>query len=140
VGVPIGVCLCLAGVVYIFSHRQHGAVPVLSHADVWRVDSYGLIAIPLFILIGEIMNSGGITRRLVDLAMAFIGSVKGGPGLREHPGQHDGGVHHRLGHGAGGHHVASHGARDGESRATTRPSPPASRSMAACWAPSSRPR
>ncbi len=33
------------------------------------VDSYGLIAIPLFILIGEIMNSGGITRRLVDLAI-----------------------------------------------------------------------
>lgn len=42
------------------------------------MDSYGLIAIPLFILIGEIMNSGGITRRLVELAMAFIGSVKGG--------------------------------------------------------------
>ncbi|HRE20621.1 MAG TPA: TRAP transporter large permease, partial [Rhabdaerophilum sp.] len=42
------------------------------------VDSYGLIAIPLFILIGEIMNSGGITRRIVDLAMAFVGSLKGG--------------------------------------------------------------
>src|SRR5690606_3812950 len=42
------------------------------------VDSYGLIAIPLFILIGEIMNNGGITRRLVEPAMAFIGSVKGG--------------------------------------------------------------
>lgn len=42
------------------------------------VDSYGLIAIPLFILIGEIMGSGGITRRLVDLAMGFVGSVRGG--------------------------------------------------------------
>lgn len=42
------------------------------------VDSYGLIAIPLFILIGEIMNGGGITRRIVDLAMAFVGSLKGG--------------------------------------------------------------
>lgn len=42
------------------------------------MDSYGLIAIPLFILIGEVMNSGGITRRLVDLSMAFVGSIKGG--------------------------------------------------------------
>ena len=42
------------------------------------VDSYGLIAIPLFILIGEIMNGGGITRRIVDMAMAFVGSLKGG--------------------------------------------------------------
>lgn len=77
-GVPIGICLCLSGVVYILSVNS----PVLFQSFPLQmfagVDSYGLIAIPLFILIGEIMNSGGITRRLVDLAMAFIGSVKGG--------------------------------------------------------------
>lgn len=77
-GVPIGICLCLSGVVYILSVNS----PVLFQSFALQmfagVDSYGLIAIPLFILIGEIMNSGGITRRLVDLAMAFIGSVKGG--------------------------------------------------------------
>lgn len=78
IGVPIGVCLCLAGVVFILhsgSTVLFQSFPVQMFAG---VDSYGLIAIPLFILIGEIMNSGGITRRLVDLAMAFIGSVKGG--------------------------------------------------------------
>jgi tripartite ATP-independent transporter DctM subunit len=42
------------------------------------VDSYGLIAIPLFILIGEIMNGGGITRRIVEMAMAFVGALRGG--------------------------------------------------------------
>lgn len=42
------------------------------------VDSYGLIAIPLFILIGELMNGGGITRRIIDLSMAIVGSIKGG--------------------------------------------------------------
>ena len=42
------------------------------------VDSYGLIAIPLFVLIGEIMNSGGITQRLIELALGFVGSVRGG--------------------------------------------------------------
>lgn len=78
VGVPIGICLCLAGVVFILNSGStvlFQSFPLQMFAG---VDSYGLIAIPLFILIGEIMNSGGITRRLVDLAMAFIGSVKGG--------------------------------------------------------------
>jgi C4-dicarboxylate transporter DctM subunit len=78
VGVPIGICLCLAGVVFILSAGSpllFQSFPLQMFAG---VDSYGLIAIPLFILIGEIMNSGGITRRFVDLAMALIGSVKGG--------------------------------------------------------------
>ena len=78
VGVPIGICLCLAGVVFILNSGStvlFQSFPLQMFAG---VDSYGLIAIPLFILIGEIMNSGGITRRLVELAMAFIGSVKGG--------------------------------------------------------------
>ena len=78
VGVPIGICLCLAGVVFILNSGStvlFQSFPLQMFAG---VDSYGLIAIPLFTLIGEIMNSGGITRRLVELAMAFIGSVKGG--------------------------------------------------------------
>jgi C4-dicarboxylate transporter, DctM subunit len=78
VGVPIGICLCLGGVVYIAASGNpllYGNYPLQMFGG---VDSYGLIAIPLFILIGEIMNGGGITRRIVDLAMAFMGSLKGG--------------------------------------------------------------
>ncbi|WP_454738786.1 TRAP transporter large permease [Cupriavidus necator] len=78
VGVPIGLCLCLSGIVYIFSSGDNILTQSYPTQMFAGVDSYGLIAIPLFILIGEIMNSGGITRRLVDLSMAFIGSVKGG--------------------------------------------------------------
>ncbi|MGY4437085.1 tripartite ATP-independent transporter DctM subunit [Bradyrhizobium sp. F1.13.1] len=78
VGVPIGLSLCLAGLVYIAASGN----PVLFQSYPLQlfggVDSYGLIAIPLFILIGEIMNGGGITRRIVDMAMAFVGSLKGG--------------------------------------------------------------
>ena len=63
VGVPIGLCLCLAGFVYIIASGN----PVLFQSYPLQlfggVDSYGLIAIPLFILIGEIMNGGGITHR-----------------------------------------------------------------------------
>ncbi len=78
VGVPIGLCLCIAGIVYITASGN----PLLFQSYPLQlfggVDSYGLIAIPLFILIGEIMNGGGITRRIIDLAMAFLGSLKGG--------------------------------------------------------------
>lgn len=78
VGAPIGVCLCLAGLFYIVSTGN----PVLFQSFPTQmfggVDSYGLIAIPLFVLIGEIMNRGGITQKLVDLAMGFVGSVRGG--------------------------------------------------------------
>src|SRR5688572_33067288 len=78
VGVPIGLCLCLGGIVYIWWTGN----PLLFQSYPLQmfggVDSYGLIAIPLFILIGEIMNGGGITRRIIELAMAFVGSLRGG--------------------------------------------------------------
>ncbi len=78
VGVPIGLCLCIAGISYILASNN----PILFQSYPLQlfggVDSYGLIAIPLFILIGEIMNSGGITRRIVDMALAFVGALKGG--------------------------------------------------------------
>ncbi|KAB2889412.1 MAG: TRAP transporter large permease subunit, partial [Burkholderiaceae bacterium] len=77
-GVPIGVCLCLSGMVYILDTNAPVLFESFSSQMFGGVDSYGLIAIPLFILIGEIMGSGGITRRLVDMAMAFVGSVRGG--------------------------------------------------------------
>jgi C4-dicarboxylate transporter, DctM subunit len=78
VGVPIGLCLCVGAIAFISATGN----PLLFQSYPLQlfggVDSYGLIAIPLFILIGEIMNSGGITKRIVDLAMAFVGSLKGG--------------------------------------------------------------
>ena len=77
-GVPIGVCLCLAGIVYIFATDATVLFQSFPSQMFGGVDSYGLIAIPLFILIGEIMGSGGITRHLVDLAMGFVGAVRGG--------------------------------------------------------------
>jgi C4-dicarboxylate transporter DctM subunit len=78
IGVPIGACLCLSGVFFIFSTGNTVLLQSFPIQLFSGVDSYGLIAIPLFILIGEIMNSGGITQKLVDMAMAVIGSVKGG--------------------------------------------------------------
>jgi tripartite ATP-independent transporter DctM subunit len=78
VGVPIGLCLCLGAMIYIADSGNpllYNNYPLQLFGG---VDSYGLIAIPLFILIGEIMNGGGITQRIVQLAMAFVGSMRSG--------------------------------------------------------------
>ena len=78
VGMPIAVSLCMGALVYITASGNPLLFPNYPLQLFGGVDSYGLIAIPLFILIGEIMNGGGITQRIVNLAMAFVGSLKGG--------------------------------------------------------------
>jgi tripartite ATP-independent transporter DctM subunit len=78
VGLPIGICLCLGALVYILDSGNPLLFINYPLQLFGGVDSYGLIAIPLFILIGEIMNGGGITKRIVNLAMAFVGAIKGG--------------------------------------------------------------
>ena len=44
------------------------------------IDAFALTAVPLFILTGDLMNRGGVTRALIDLAMALVGRFKGGLG------------------------------------------------------------
>jgi tripartite ATP-independent transporter DctM subunit len=44
------------------------------------VDSFPLLAVPFFILAGELMNCGGISRRIIDMAQAWVGHVRGGLG------------------------------------------------------------
>lgn len=78
VGAPIAMCLCLGAIVYMAASGNTQVFQNYPLQMFGGVDSYGLIAIPLFILIGEIMNGGGITRRIVDLAMAFVGAFRGG--------------------------------------------------------------
>lgn len=78
VGVPISICIALAGVAFILSTGNPLLLQTFPTQLFGGVDSYGLIAIPLFVLIGEIMNGGGITRRLIDMAMAIVGRMKGG--------------------------------------------------------------
>jgi hypothetical protein len=40
------------------------------------VDSFPLLAVPFFILAGELMNSGGISRRIIDMAQAWVGHIR----------------------------------------------------------------
>jgi tripartite ATP-independent transporter DctM subunit len=44
------------------------------------IDSFPLLAVPFFILAGELMNTGGISRRIIDMAQAWVGHIRGGLG------------------------------------------------------------
>lgn len=78
IGVPIGLVLCLSAIVYIVASGNTVLLESYPLKLFTSLDNFGLLAIPLFILIGELMNSGGITTRLVHLAATFIGAVRGG--------------------------------------------------------------
>lgn len=77
-GVPIAFVLAISGALFIWYSGND--ILFLSYAQQLfsGVEKYGLLAIPLFILVGEVMNEGGITKRLVVFAGIFVGSLRGG--------------------------------------------------------------
>ncbi|MEE2900580.1 MAG: TRAP transporter large permease, partial [Gemmatimonadota bacterium] len=79
IGVPIAVSLGLTAVVAMLTGP--GGVASLPNAALVMFDgatSFPLIAIPLFILAGAIMNASGISRRLIDFASSLVGFIRGG--------------------------------------------------------------
>lgn len=77
-GVPIALVLALSALVYIHLSDQTVLLSSYGQQLFAGAERYGLLAIPLFMLTGELMNEGGITRRLIGLANVFIGRVRGG--------------------------------------------------------------
>ncbi|SOC10862.1 TRAP transporter large permease [Stappia indica] len=77
-GVPIAFALIALAVVIILAGGNHILFQSFPQQFFGGLENYGLLALPLFILLGEFMNEGGIGRRLMALAMALLGSVRGG--------------------------------------------------------------
>ncbi|UEM18587.1 TRAP transporter large permease [Skermanella mucosa] len=78
IGVPIAFALGLAAIVMMFIAGVSPAVMVEQAIN--GVNSFPLLAIPFFMLVGEIMSTGGIARRLVNFAEALVGFIAGGLG------------------------------------------------------------
>jgi len=78
-GVPVGIALAASSAVFIF---LDGRIPdvVVIHRMVNGVDSFPLLAVPFFILAGNLMNTAGITERIFDFAKALVGWMRGGLG------------------------------------------------------------
>lgn len=76
-GMPLAFTLSLTSLTYLLGIGGVSLI-ILPIKILGGVDSFVLLAIPLFILAGALMESGGISERIVDLAMAIVGRVRGG--------------------------------------------------------------
>ena len=78
VGAPIGIVLAVSAAVYLIDAGNSALIGSYALQLMSGIGKYGLLAIPLFMLVGEMMNGGGITTRLVGMARAIVGTMKGG--------------------------------------------------------------
>jgi len=76
--VPIAVCIGLATLWAIQSLGTVSAVNIVAPRFATGIDSFALLAIPFFILMGQLMGKGGIAKRLVDFAEGAVGRFPGG--------------------------------------------------------------
>ncbi|MBS0352940.1 MAG: TRAP transporter large permease subunit [Proteobacteria bacterium] len=79
IGVPIAFALLLCGVALMFQLDMFDS-QIVAQNLLNGADSFPLMAVPFFMLAGEIMNTGGLSKRIVNVAMAMVGHVKGGLG------------------------------------------------------------
>jgi TRAP-type transport system large permease protein len=79
IGMNMGLALVLtgAGMAFVLGFWD---TQLLAQNLVAGVDSFPLLAVPFFILAGELMNSGGISRRIIAMAQAWVGHIRGGLG------------------------------------------------------------
>lgn len=78
-GIPIAYALLVCGVALMW-HLDLFDAQILAQNVINGADSFPLLAVPFFMLAGEIMNVGGLSRRIVKLAMTLVGHVRGGLG------------------------------------------------------------
>jgi TRAP-type transport system large permease protein len=80
IGVPIAYSLLLSGVALMW-HLDLFDAQILAQNVINGADSFPLLAVPFFMLAGEIMNVGGLSKRIVNLALTLVGHVRGGLGF-----------------------------------------------------------
>src|SRR5260221_14241563 len=78
-GLPVAIAMAGASLIYVM---VTGNIPdyVVIHRMVNGLDSFPLLAVPSFILAGNLMNSAGITNRIYNFALALVGWMRGGLG------------------------------------------------------------
>jgi tripartite ATP-independent transporter DctM subunit len=78
IGIPISFALALTTLIYLIVKNDPAFYPMIAQQLFEGMDLYLLLAIPFFILAGEIMRSSGITRNLVGFSNALVGHFRGG--------------------------------------------------------------
>jgi len=80
IGAPIAFALIFCGVV-LMTYMGIFNPQIVAQNMIDGANSFILLAIPFFILAGELMNAGGLSRRIIDFALAFVGHLRGGLGV-----------------------------------------------------------
>jgi TRAP-type C4-dicarboxylate transport system permease large subunit len=78
-GIPVAMAMAGASLLYLFFVESSPPFVVI-HRMVSGIDSFPLLAVPFFILAGNLMNNAGITNRIYNYALALVGWLKGGLG------------------------------------------------------------
>ena len=78
-GLPVAIAMAGSSLLYIY-FTQSSPPFVVIHRMVSGIDSFPLLAVPFFILAGNLMNNAGITNRIYNYALALVGWMKGGLG------------------------------------------------------------
>jgi len=78
-GIPISFALLVCGAALMW-HLNMFDAQILAQNVINGADSYPLLAVPFFLLAGEVMNVGGLSRRIVNFALVLVGHIKGGLG------------------------------------------------------------
>jgi tripartite ATP-independent transporter DctM subunit len=78
-GIPIAFALLVCGAALMWRLDMFDA-QILAENVIHGADSYPLLAVPFFLLAGEVMNAGGLSRRIVNLALIMFGHLRGGLG------------------------------------------------------------
>ena len=78
-GMPIAFALLICGVA-LMMHMDMFDTQILAQNLINGADNFPLLAVPFFILAGELMNAGGLSRKIIEIAMALVGHIRGGLG------------------------------------------------------------
>ncbi|MEY4882850.1 MAG: hypothetical protein RIS34_704 [Pseudomonadota bacterium] len=78
-GIPIAFSLLLCGAALMWQMNMFDA-QILAQNLIEGANSFPLLAVPFFMLAGEVMNAGGLSKRIVNFAMTLVGHIKGGLG------------------------------------------------------------
>ena len=78
-GIPVAFAILSAGMAYLAT--TGGSMLVVAQRLIYGLNSFTLLAVPLFILVGNLMDFGGISKRLTDWAKSILGWLPGGLGI-----------------------------------------------------------
>lgn len=80
IGVPVAFSLMFCGVILMWFMGMFNS-QIIAQNMIAGADTFTLLAIPFFILAGELMNSGGLSKRIIEFAIACVGHIRGGLGI-----------------------------------------------------------